>query len=322
MHNTSLSDRASAEEPMFLGIDGGGTKTEFVVTTQDGSVRKRFLRQGSNPNDVGAAQAQALICDGIREALSRHPTLTAVFCGIAGIAAGDHRSRLIDCLRHAFPALRCDADTDSANLFAADPSANMAVVSGTGSVVFVRRGQELLRLGGWGYLLDEGGSGYDIGRDALRIALSEEDSLREQCRMSRLLLERLKSERVWDAIDRIYHGGRAYIASLSDVVFTAYRAGDPQAAAILRRNAAQLARLVDLGITQYGAAPRAIAGGGVFERYGADWLPLLAEYTQAEFILTGLPPVYGACRRAVSLGGHEISDQFFYHFKDSYGGAL
>ena len=42
-----LSDR------LILGIDGGGTKTEFVVATQSGHVLKHFTRDRSNPNDIG-----------------------------------------------------------------------------------------------------------------------------------------------------------------------------------------------------------------------------------------------------------------------------
>ena len=39
----------------YLGIDGGGTKTEFAVSTVDGHVLRDFKRDGSNPNDIGFA---------------------------------------------------------------------------------------------------------------------------------------------------------------------------------------------------------------------------------------------------------------------------
>ena len=64
------------------------------------------------------------------------------------------------------------------SLFAMAEGTDMSVISGTGSVVFVRRDDGQVRLGGWGYLFDRAGSAYDMGRDAIRIALEEEDMKR------------------------------------------------------------------------------------------------------------------------------------------------
>ena len=62
------------DEDLFLGIDGGGTKTEFAVISSDGCVRKRFVRSGCNPNDIGFSKMSAIITDGIGDCLVENPS--------------------------------------------------------------------------------------------------------------------------------------------------------------------------------------------------------------------------------------------------------
>ena len=162
-------------ETLYLGVDGGGTKTEFVVTEENGRVLARFLAEGSNPNDIGFNSAANVISGGIREAIVNFPNISFVFCGIAGVSVGDNRQRMIGFLKEKYPALKIDVKTDSANLFGMDDSADMVVISGTGSVVFVKKKGEFIRLGGWGYLFDSAGSAYDIGRAAIAATLQAED---------------------------------------------------------------------------------------------------------------------------------------------------
>ena len=72
-------------EECCLGIDGGGTKTEFVLTDSNGTVIKRILKSGCNPNDIGIDKTTEIIRDGINSVLADHPFLKNVFMGISGI---------------------------------------------------------------------------------------------------------------------------------------------------------------------------------------------------------------------------------------------
>ena len=62
-------------DALHLGIDGGGTKTEFAVVSSDGSVICKFSKGSSNPNDVGFPEALNVISDGIREAIIKFPSI-------------------------------------------------------------------------------------------------------------------------------------------------------------------------------------------------------------------------------------------------------
>lgn len=303
---------------LVLGVDGGGSKTSFAVSTLDGTVLDIFTKEGSNPNDIGIQRTLRLVGDGIAEALFKFPEISSVFCGIAGASTAGYDKKLTQYLTERFPPLKITVKTDSANIFGMDDKSDMALISGTGSVVFVRRGDIYVRLGGWGYLLDKAGSAYDIGRDALACALEEEDMNMPLSYMSELLREKLGASRLWDAIGNIYSGGRPYIALLADVVFKAYENGDKKAEHIIDSNTERLGELLDSAVRLYNVKPRAIAGGGLFEHHSDIMLRHLSLHTSVEVKTTGLPPVYGACRESAKLIGGSVSDDFCDNFKISY----
>lgn len=307
-------------EELFLGIDGGGTKTEFVLVSRCGNVVKHFVKSGSNPNDIGYAKMLELISNGIEESLLEFQSIKAVFCAIAGITTGNYAKTLSVDLKKRYPQLKIQIETDCSNLFALKDGVNMAVISGTGSVVFVKSGNGYKRLGGWGYLLDTSGSAYDIGIAALRTALCEEDLQKKPSIMSKMLCEKLHSSTVWEHINIIYTKGRSYIAGLSSVVFDAYMMGDENAVQIIEDNAKGLMKLLNTGVELYGVEPIAIANGGIFEHYSDIILPYIEKYSNLKLIVSDLPPIYGACRNACRMESVDIPNEFYNNFKKTYGG--
>lgn len=306
-------------EELYLGVDGGGTKTEFLLVTKSGQVLHRALDSGCNPNDIGYAATEELIVSGITRILREFPTICGIFCGIAGMATGNYAERLSSALKKICPRIKLRVASDALNLFSLCDEADMVVISGTGSVTFVRSGEEYERIGGWGYLFDSAGSAYDIGRDAIRQALLEEDERREPSLMTRMLYEKMDSICAWAHVNTLYAKGKPYIASFATVVFEAYRAGDGNAAEIVDRSAAALASLLNTGVRLYGAKPIAVASGGLFEHYPDVMLKHISKYTDVELKLGDLPPIFGACRKACTVGGAQMSEDFYQNFKKSYG---
>ena len=304
---------------LVMGIDGGGTKTEFTVVDLEGRVLFKRTKGASNPNDVGLQTALDVLIEGIREATKMFPSVTAVFCGIAGAATGENKRSITEKLKDKFPLLTVSVETDTANLFAIDELSDIAVISGTVSVVYVKHNGQRVRLGGWGYLFDSAGSAYDIGRDAIANALQEEDRRLERTELSKLLLEKINTETVWDAIDSFYKKGKPYIAEMAGVVFEAYKLGDKKAEQIIDANAKRIAELLDDSVRIYEVRPRAVAGGGIFTHYSDILLPHVKRYTDVEITVSDLPPVYGACREAVKLLGEGAQEEFYKNFKSSYG---
>ena len=71
------------EQPLYVGVDGGGSKTEFVLFEQNGTVRNVIFMEGSNPNDNGIEKSLQVLGEGLERVLQRLQP-EAVFAGIAG----------------------------------------------------------------------------------------------------------------------------------------------------------------------------------------------------------------------------------------------
>lgn len=308
-------------EELFLGIDGGGTKTEFAVISSDGGLVARSVKSGCNPNDVGYSRALAVIREGIDAILADYQSINAAFLGIAGISVGNHAKRLYSDLKKCYPKIKIQIKSDIFNLFAMCDGASMAVISGTGSVVFVKDGDEYRRIGGWGYLLDNAGSAYDMGREAIRTALYEEDMKKSPSRLANMLREGLNVKTVWEHLNTIYAEGKPYIAELASVVFEAYLMGDENAARIIDESARGLAKLLNAGVEIYGAEPVAVASGGLFTHYTKIMREHIEKYSEVKLITGGLPPIYGACKSARLMADSVIPTSFYDNFKNSYGGV-
>ena len=310
--------RPSHSEICYLGVDGGGTKTEFTLTNADGHVLKSMIKDGCNPNDIGINNTVSLIRDGVRELLAEYPHIGNAFMGISGISVSDYAAILQNELSRTFPAINSQIKTDIFNLFAIEETVNMAVISGTGSVVFVKKGNEYKRIGGWGYLFDSAGSAYDIGRAAVTLALSEEDTMSPPSLITRMLRERFGTSTVWEHINTLYTRGKPYIAGLSTAVFDAYLKGDTAAERIIDENGKALARLLNTGVSVHGAESVAIANGGLFSHYPEIMTGLISKYSEVKLILSPLPPVYGACKIARTMNAESLPEDFHQNFKNSY----
>ena len=323
----------------YIGIDGGGTKTEGVLTDREGRVLARTLGPASNPNDRLPEESVAILTSLVHALLEQagltEADLPHVSC-FGGIAGGiNHRQTLLDGLCAALPTLGClDIRSDVHILLTGEiPEGNGAcVICGTGSACFLRKNGELIRIGGWGYLLDSGGSGYDIGREGLEAALRAHDGRGTPTALTVGLASHLGGE-VQTKITEIYQRGKTYIASCAPVVFKAAEEGDEVAMAILRRNARSLAELIEAAwgwMTRDGQIPETlpvVMGGGISVAKAPSWqneiLAVLNPEVNVRLTVASVPPVFGALVEAVRQG---ISEGMALNipvlrvsFADSYG---
>lgn len=230
----------------FLGIDGGGTKTAFRFEDGDGNVLAELTLGPSNPNDVGTDGCKEVLKKGIdRVCAGVDLSEVAVFAGIAGGLAAKNKAE-ISCFLSFFNFGFCanGSDVDNALEAALSGGDGVAVIAGTGTVAFAQKNGERKRIGGWGYLIDSGGSGYNIGRDALEAALRDLDGRGERTLLTEKLSEHFGNS-LPEAIPEIYSGGKRIIASLAPLVFEACEDGDGTAAAIIGKNAAAIAELIN-----------------------------------------------------------------------------
>ena len=299
----------------LIGIDGGGTKTLGVLTDRNGTVLASAKTGATNPNDVTpevSADRLSALCHTLLEQVGLFEKAlpeTSLFFGIAGgINHGPTLEKLLGERLPSAGVLRVRSDAHILLSGEVPTGDGACIICGTGSVCFLRHREEIHRIGGWGYLLDSGGSGYDIGRDALEAALRAFDGRCEATNLSELLAEHLGGP-VNTRITEIYREGKPYIASCAPLVFRAAEAGDAVAFSILRRNARRLAEYIETAWKRLNehndSAPvflPVVMGGGISQKASPYWRDLVASLVDPDIpvkiTVAAMPPVFGAVAEA------------------------
>lgn len=298
---TSIDALMSSHNPdqYYLGIDGGGTKTEFAIADTDGNVISRALLEGCNPVDIGIDRTLDLLSRGIASVTSDIPcSCISVFAGISGGITGENKERIHDFLsRYNFKYAANGSDAENAVALALPEGDGTAVIMGTGSIAFTKIGNTMKRRGGYGYLIDDGGSGFAIGRDALIAALQAEDGRGEDTLLLPLIKKRLEVDELISSLGVIYAGGKRIVASIAPDVFEAYKRADKVAREILESNMKTVAGLIaDAPICKNGKRRAVLVGGLTHE--SAILFPLIKRHLKCagEYDITSSTkaPIYGA----------------------------
>jgi N-acetylglucosamine kinase-like BadF-type ATPase len=240
-----------ASPRFFLGVDGGGTKTECAVVDEEGILRGASLAGPTGYHNVGMETAMA----NLRRAVGGA-------CAEAGIKPSEvaAASLCLACVdsqldfqllrrRVEWAAGQVSLDDDStaalAGAFAGKPG--IVAVSGTGSVV---RGVDSkgnrVRLGGWGYLTGDVGSSFDIGRRALLDVTGGADLGAADRALKKALAEALGEAGPREMMSALYNLPDPVnkVASLSAVVSNLALEGNEGAQKLLREAGRGLAELV------------------------------------------------------------------------------
>jgi N-acetylglucosamine kinase-like BadF-type ATPase len=229
-------------------VDGGGTKSEFLLADTEGKTVSRTVLGACNPIDIGLDAALNVLREGIDSVLGEiPPSCVSVFVGIAGGISGDNKQHIAAFLeKYNFAAAANGSDAENAVAASLGNEDGISVIAGTGSIAFVKKDGVLSRVGGHGYLIDEGGNGFSLGQAAIRAALlAEEGSLEEETLLYPMVKEKCERSTVLDAITEFYRGGKREIASYATIVFEAAEQGDRVALKIIEDNAACIARLIE-----------------------------------------------------------------------------
>ena len=162
-----------------LGIDAGGTKTVCQLADEEGNVLAEARGGGANLQAVGELEVEKVLHQVMEEAIGDRPVVPAVIClGIAGVDRPDDATIVRAIMKRIGYKAKVIVVNDA--LVALEAGAprqpGVVIISGTGSISYGRNAEgEAARSGGWGYVLGDEGSGYWIGRSALRAVLREAD---------------------------------------------------------------------------------------------------------------------------------------------------
>ena len=289
----------------YLGIDGGGTKTDFALADGDGNLLRRLHLGATNPNDIGFDRALATLREGILTQLEGiDPAEVSVFAGLAGCSSIENQPKITECLAEfGFGRAQNHNDAHTAIAAALDEEDGVMVIMGTGSIAYAQNGTSLHRIGGYGYLFGDAGSGFAIGRDVILAALQAEDGSGEPTVLREFVLETLSGDSVLSGIDDFYRGGKRLLATYAPHAFRAYSEGDAVAAKILMQNLSAIADLIRGGAKKISAKEIKVALCGGLTKDSHIILPVLSDLLAKEeqhyrIEICRRAPVWGALRLA------------------------
>jgi N-acetylglucosamine kinase-like BadF-type ATPase len=223
-----------SEIELYVGVDGGATKTLAVAADREGRVVGVGESGPSNYHVVGLDGAVENINTAVKQAIAAagRETAEVVTLGLAGMDTS-HDFKIFE--EKAAPRVagrrvfvRHDAEIALVGATLGEPG--VIVIAGTGSVAGARnRRGEYARCGGWGHLLGDEGSAYFIAREALRAVLWAFDGRGPSTQLTEPVLKALGVASPDEILIKVYGERMSVreIARLAPLVTEAAKRGDP-----------------------------------------------------------------------------------------------
>ena len=306
------------DKKVFLSVDGGATKTEFLLFNENGDILKRLVLSGTNPNTCGIDKTLEVLREGMNSMISAYGAISVAFMGIAGCGNQKNKKSVQEFLEKNYYGIEFEVQSDIYNVvYTEEPDENyIAVVCGTGSAVAVKIQDKIYGIGGYGYVFDDACCGYVLGKEALRTTLKYENGIGEATAITDIV-ESTMGCRALDDVNTIYKAGKDYIASFAPAVFEAFDKGDKVAQNIIDKSIFELAELINNALQKYECSKEVVLSGGVTTRQDVV-IPYLEKYCKGvNFSVTELPQIYGAaiyCRKKIG----QTDNEFKMNLKKQY----
>ncbi len=296
-----------------IGIDAGATKTVCLVADERGRVLGEARGSGANlavNEEFGVEKVLHAVMDEASRGVQEPPA--AVCLGMAGVDRPEDGRMARTIMRRLGYRSRVLVVNDALLALVAGVGLEpgIVVISGTGAIVYGRNARnQAARAGGWGHLLDDEGSGYWIGINALKAVMREADGRGPATDLTPRVLGHFGVAAASDLVHVVYYRNlsRQEIAALSGLVQQSRDAGDAVACEILEAAASELARSAE-SVTRRleleGEAFSYVLAGGVFR--GVPWLARtltdrLPAFASRSVVLTLQDePALGAVRLALA----------------------
>lgn len=323
-----------------IGIDGGGTSTTAILADEQGNVLARSEDTASNYHVVGKEQT-AKVLSNLFSRLSLSSGLSIRNCrsvciGMAGLGRADDQAIIRSICVALSPwssettqsklcysgnsetCFALSGNTASQNLILTH-DAKIALVggamknygvilnSGTGAIAYgIDQSGKEARAGGWGHLLGDEGSGYDIAIHGLRAIVRAHDGRADQTLLTELMLGRLSLDSPDQLVRWIHSGDKKDIADLASLVFDAASKEDQVANEIIETAADELTLAAQTVIKKLDLSEHefdVVLSGGVFENQ-PDFVETMQKRLKlvsqnAKIHLPIREPAYGAVMLAI-----------------------
>jgi len=303
----------------YLGIDGGGTKTAYLLIDETGRKISNLETEGISYKEHGIDLVIHKIMSSIGTCLEL-AKIKIDFSSLCGVVIGlpcYGESKVEDTLilqkmKLAFGDipfyLTNDVEVGWAGSLAMQPG--VSVVAGTGSIAFGKNSEkESARSGGWSTFFGDEGSCYWIGRKTMELFSKQADCRIERSKLYSLILEQFHLQDVIDFIDLMekeFIPNRSKVASLQRILLQAARAGDPSAIELYQCAAEELFLLIHSVSKQLdliGGNFKVSYSGGLFhaKEFIVPYLERMTKNIGGKLSEPLFTPVQGAALLAMSM---------------------
>lgn len=293
----------------FIGVDGGGTKTAFLLGNGAGDVLERLELQGSSYRQWGTRGTAELLARGVSELLTRRGVTPAQVCGATmGLPCYGENEKidqeLATELQRRFSPMPLflvnDVVVGWAGSLKLQPGIN--IVAGTGAIAYGQNMQgETARCGGWDEFFSDEGSCYWLGRKTMELFSKQADGRLPKGALYRIVWEHFNLEHDYQFIEKVIpevSSRRDAVAKLQVLLEKAALEGDGTATAAYEAATEELAMTVR-GVKdalRMEAGCKVSYSGGLFRAGDLILKPFGERLAAMGCLLTQpcLPPVDGA----------------------------
>ena len=305
---------------LLVAVDGGGTRTRAAVADLDGRVLARGFGPSSNLQDLGLEAVGKALTTAIEGALMQVPgagwkgeapvwqsgRIAAICFGLAGVDTKEDEARLGQWVRDQGASARFSILNDSELVLACGTpeGAGVALISGTGSICLGRGADgRTARVGGWGPLMGDEGSGYQLALRALRLAAQTADGRAENPTLLRAALAHWSAPDAFALMHQVYAPATspADIAGFAATVLDLAARGDAHAGALVEEIARELVAHVRVVIQKLKLTRPPLALGGGLLRSHLRTLVMVALAAEVGPVSHVTDPVLGAITLAQRL---------------------
>ena len=294
----------------LIGIDGGGTQTIGVIADTNGNHLSKVVGKSTNYHVVGIEQVEATLGSILKQLLQnigiRATNCQAACFGLAGVGrAEDHQKIYRLCERIGIPRqFILTHDAEIALTAGIRSGIGVLAISGTGSMVYGQNSEgKSVRVGGWGHLLGDEGSGYDIGHRGLKAITQMSDGRRQPTTLRKFILAQISLDRVDQLVRWVSMASKSQISALAISVFESAETGDKVAQAIIEQAGKALVIAIRTAIRRLELSTNSevFLSGGVFQNQPSFVRFLQEQFPEKTIQLIRQEPVCGAIRIAQRL---------------------
>lgn len=195
----------------YIGIDGGGTNSRLIGTDEKLNILGDSIGGStnlcSNSYETVKSNIKALIDSFNQKTNTSISDCLGICIGSAGIDTVETKNRMENLLRELGFSGIIKVVNDGEIILAAETKgkSGVCVISGTGSIAFGLDDQGVFyRTGGLGHIIDDGGSGYRIGMEAIKSSLMSIDGRGKETSLVNRITEHFKLESIDEVLDKIY----------------------------------------------------------------------------------------------------------------------